>query len=323
MKNIFITLLVFSISNAFSQEAKLTLASDVWPPFTNTEGERSISNDIVKEALSRININTEFIITDFDSVLAGIDDGKYNGSAALWKSKQREEKLIFSNAYLQNQLILLGRKGSNPNIASLSELKGKRIGLVEDYAYDEALQTENSFDIVYGENDQENLERLLSGEIDFMIVDNLLIQYLLKYEVNDIDNLLEFAKVPLIPKPLYFAIRKDIPNAEGIITRFNEEIKGMITDGSYNKILELNWIRADVDGNGTMALIFSGDVAGVTPPEMVYDIINTESSDSVNDYYINGTLYASWDDVPEDYKAALTKVNIPQADVQNVGKIRF
>ena len=30
----------------------------------------------------------------------------------------------------------------------------------------------------------------------------------------------------------------------------NAEIKEMITEGTYNKILELNWITADIDGDG-------------------------------------------------------------------------
>ena len=302
MKNTFLAILVLASSTAFAQDAKLTLTSDVWPPFTNVEGEKAISFDIVREALNRMDIRSEFIVTEFDSVLAGIDNGTFNGSAALWKSKQREEELIFSNAYLQNQLILVGKKGSDPNVASLAELKGKRIGLVEGYAYDEAFQTDGSVEIVYGETDQENLERLLSGEIDFMMADNLLIQYSLKYETNDISSLLEFAKAPLINKPLYFALSKTTPDAGAIMERFNNEIKNMLADGSYNALLEMNWVRADVDGDGTLELIFTGTEAGVAPPTNVYSIIHNGNNESADEYYINGNLYANWDDVPQDIK---------------------
>ena len=40
-------------------------------------------------------------------------------------------KVLFSKPYLENQLILVGNKGSNPNVSSFSELKGKRIGVVK------------------------------------------------------------------------------------------------------------------------------------------------------------------------------------------------
>lgn len=322
MKNIFIAMLIFASSNAFCQQVKLTLASDVWPPFTNVEGKKAFSLDIVKEALKRSNIKSEVIITDFDSVISGIEEGKFNGSAAFWKSKKREKKLLYSDAYLENQLILVGKKGSNPNVSSLSELKGKRIGIVKGYAYLDSLQTANNINFIYGESDQENLESLLSNKIDFMLVDNLLIQYLLNHEINDISSILAFGSVPLITKPLYFAISKKTPNAEAIIASFNDQIKKMIADGSYNKLLALDWIRADVDGDGTFELVFSGKDAGVKPPEHVYDLVPTEKNVATK-YYINNQFYASWDKVPKKYKATKPKLNIPKTEDPNDWKITF
>ncbi len=49
---------------------------------------------------------------------------------------------------------------------------------------------------ISGTNDQENLERQLSGKIDYMLCDDLLIQYLLKYQVNDISEYLEIGNTP-------------------------------------------------------------------------------------------------------------------------------
>ena len=154
------------------------------------------------------------------------------------------------------ELIIIGKKGSNPNV-SFSELKGKLVGIVSEYAYLDNLNDDKNINFVYGKSDQENLENLLSNKIDFMMVDNLLIQYLLNHELSNLSNTLEIGSVTLITKPLYFALSKKTPNAEKIIKGFNEQIKKMIADGTYNKLLELNWIVADVDGDGTFELVFN------------------------------------------------------------------
>jgi ABC-type amino acid transport substrate-binding protein len=302
------SLLFFLIAHSlegFSQTTELILASDVWPPFTNVEQEKSFAIDLVKEALNRINIRPSFEILLFDEVIAGIDAGKFDGSAALWISAERKKKYYFSSPYLQNQLVLVGRKGSDVSALSASELTGKRIGIVENYAYGDDNDAIKSIVFVKGKSDQENLERLLSGKIDYMLVDALLIQYLLKFQVNDVTEFLEIADKPILVKSLHFALRKETPEGKNIIARFDEQIKQMISDGTYHRILELNWIRTDVDGDGKLELVLDGKQAGIEEPTNSYDVFAGQTDrgqDDLNRYYIDGKLYNNWEDVPAEYK---------------------
>ena len=50
----------------------------------------------------------------------------------------RERVLIYSEPYLENRLILVGRQGSDVSVTSLAALAGNRIALVAGYAYGEA-----------------------------------------------------------------------------------------------------------------------------------------------------------------------------------------
>ncbi|MCK5080228.1 MAG: transporter substrate-binding domain-containing protein, partial [Bacteroidales bacterium] len=173
--------------------------------------------------------------------------------------------------------------------------------------------------------DQQNLERLLSGQIDYMLVDALLIQYLLKYQVNDVSEHLEIGNAPILAKSLHFAIRKDIEDADSIISKFNKEIHKMIADGTYNKILELNWVRADMDGDGQMELILDGNAAGTTPPQHAYGVYSNQSlvkkSNKPDQYYVDGKLYSCWDNVPQEYK---TEIIMSTQDPRNTGiKLNF
>ncbi len=305
MKHSLFFFLILASMNVIGQTTELNLASDVWPPFTNVTSEKSFALDLVNEALNRINIQANFDILTFDEVISQIDAGSYDGSGALWLSDERKRKYLFSNPYMQNQLILVGLKGSDVSASSLDDLKGKRLGVVENYAYGDDLKHSKSIIVLPGKSDQQNLERLLSSEIDYMLVDALLIQYMLKFQVNDVTEFLEIADDALIEKSLHFALRKEISDGKSIISRFDEEIKKMVADGTYHSILELNWIRADIDGDGKYEFVLDGTQAGMEEPTSAYEVyIDQPASeqDSVSSYYIDGKLYNSWEDVPVEYK---------------------
>ncbi len=319
MKKALLSIILLITINAFSQTSELKLASDIWPPFTNVEGEKAFAIDLVKEALARTGIKANFEILELNDIITGIDAGKYDGSAALWLSEEREKKYLFSEPYLQNQLVLVGQKGSDVSYISFTDFDGIRIGIIEDYAYGIDINSDQ-VTLISGNDNQHNLERLLSGQIDYMLVDALLIQYLLKYQVNDVTAYLEIGKTPILVKSLHFAIRREIKDAESIITRFNEEIHKMITEGTYNRILELNWVRADMDGDGQMELILDGNAAGTAPPLCAYCINPDESlvkkSNKPDQFYVDGKLYSCWDNVPQEYK---TEIIMSAQDPKNTG----
>jgi ABC-type amino acid transport substrate-binding protein len=308
MKAIFLSFFLIPLIMLSQNPAELKLVSDIWPPFTNVEGEKAFAMDLVKEALARINIKISFQIEEFNDVIKGIDAGEFAGSAALWHNEEREEKYLFSEPYLQNQLVLVGRKGCDISATTFTDCGGKRLGLVENYAYGVDIDTA-LISLVSGMNDQQNLERLLSNQIDFMLVDALLIQYLLKYQFNDVTEYLEIGKTPILVKSLHFVIRKEVDDAENIIAKFNEEIQKMIAEGTYNRILELNWIRADIDGDGKMELILDGNAAGTAPPQNTYGVFSDQSmlkkTDSPERFYVNGRMYNSWDQIPQEYKTEI------------------
>lgn len=321
MTRILIILLLILASNIHAQKKELKLSSDVWPPFTNVEREKSVALDIVKMALERTGIKTDYEIVDFSEVISGIKTGTYDGSAALWQDTEREEYLEFSRPYLQNQLILVGRKGSDVDASSFSSLSTKRIGVVEDYAYGDEIMKKEGVEIVYGKSDQQNVERLMTKKVDYILIDALLLQYLFKYQMNDVSEFLEIGTTPLLTKSLHFAIRKEIPGAREIISTFNCEIDTMILDGTYHDILELNWIKADVDGDGEIEMILKGNRAGVDAPDHTYDVIYSKESSNSNRYYINGQVYSSWDEVPKE-----SKIEFPKIEAQPVpgyGGIKF
>ncbi|MGB5204219.1 substrate-binding periplasmic protein [Eudoraea sp.] len=308
MKRSLLLFLTISSLFTYSQNQNIKLASDIYPPFTDVEGEKGFALEIVQEALNRGGVQIDLTITGFTEVLDGINTGIYHGSAALWKTEDRENYLFYSEPYLENRLILVGRKGSDVSAKSLKELKDKKIAIISGYAYGASVYTSLDVVLIPGKSDQENLEKLLTFKTDYMLVDELLISYLLNYQLNDISRFLEIGSEAFMIQPLHLAVLKNMPNAEKIIEDFNSNINTMMSDGTYNKILELNWIQSDVDGDGVLELVLHGDSAGREAPASTYKLMTkTAMTETTERYYINGEVYDGWQVVPAKYKTDIIK----------------
>jgi len=316
MKNLLLYLFIFASLTTIAQERELKLTADVWPLFTNVEGEKSILTDLVKEALSRMEVKSVIEIQEFSDVLQGMNSGKFDGSPAFWISDQRKEKYHFSKPYLYNQLILVGRKGSDVSANSFTDLSGMKIGVVENYDYGDFDKNEDLM-IITDKSNQKNLENLLSEKIDYMLVDALLIQYMLKYQLNDVTQHLAIGQKPLLAKSLHLALGKNVEDAEEIIAQFDTKIEEMIEDESFNKILELNWIKADVDGDGKMEMVLGSNMAGSSAPQNIYGLMMDNTYKDKNGpqrYYVDGKLYENWDNIPKSYKLDYVEDKTPSEE---------
>lgn len=284
----------------------LRLASDVWPPFTNVSDEARIAIELVEEALNRSGVRSTTGIVAWRAVTTGVRDNLFDGSGAVWYTPERESLLVFSEPYLENRLVLVGRKGSDVSASSLSDLAGKRIAVVERYAYGDEVEQAAGPLFVEGVNDQESLRKLLAGEADYMLADELLVHYLLEHQQAEAAEFLEIGSNALVRRPLHFALRRDVPDAESIVHRFDREIRRMLADGTYNEILQLSWIHADVDGDGRLELVPRGSKAGTVAPVSGYGIVLPEADNrsvQISDrFWIGGEVHEGWDSVPPEYK---------------------
>ena len=222
------------------------------------------------------------------------------------KDTERERALIYSQPYLENRLILVGRQGSDVSATTLADLAGKRIALVAGYAYGEAVETTAGPIFVDSHSPEDSVARLLNGEADYTLMDDLVIQHLIRNHADEARTRLAFGSTPLLIRSLHLAVRRSLPDAESIISGFNDELVGMIVDGSYHNHLGLHWIRADVDGDGLSEYVPHDDRTSPRPPEDSYVLFATGSpiieSSGTRRFYFDGNVYEGWSSVPGRHK---------------------
>jgi hypothetical protein len=81
----------------------------------------------------------------------------------------------------------------------------------------------------------------------------------------------------------------------------------MILDRTYHKLLHVDWIYTDVDGDGRKELIGASDQAGKAPPQHAYALftqsqLEAQVKKDEERYFFGGAVYSGWSSVPDKYK---------------------
>ena len=302
---------VQAMTSGMTQTPPLTLVSTSWPPFTNAPGKPRFALDLVEAALGRVSITADTSIVPAQDFTTSLLSSQFSGSAAAWKDAEREKVLIFSQPYLENRLLLVGQKGSDVSARSLAALKGKRVAIVEGYSYGDAIDTSGPI-FVRLASEEECMTELLKGAVDYTLMDELVVRYITSHHSTEAQARLRIGEEPIISRPLYLTIRRDIPNAQGIIDGFNTQLRAMIADGTYHKLLHVDWIYADVDGDGIAELVPASNHVGTIAPTSAYSLNTTAAnttkfgdSQDEQSYYVDGEVYANWNSVPNRFKDAM------------------
>jgi len=288
-----------------NEPPNLRLGSDEWPPFTGNPESKRAAIELVHTALDRAGIQADTTILEWKQVETALRRGELDGSAAMWRTEEREEDFLFSKPYLENRLVLIGRTGSDVSAKRMTDLAGKKVAAVGHYAYGEEIERAAGVLFINATNDQDSLDKLLAGEVEYILVDELVVRHLLTFQSDEVEANLEIGFNPLARRNLHFAIRREIPNAEKVVSALDSEIVKMLKDGTYAEILQVGWIRVDVDGDGLFELVPYGDQIGMMPPGSVYDVFGKMPEDDAPEkkrIVIGGDIYEGWDAIPDRYK---------------------
>jgi polar amino acid transport system substrate-binding protein len=302
----------------------LHLVSTVWSPFTNASGEARFALDLVETALKRIGVTSDTVFVPDSDFTSSLLTGRFDGSAAAWKDAERDRVLAFSDPYLENRLILVGRRGSEVTATTLAALEDKRVLVVGGYSYGDDVRNGSGPTFVQSRSEEDSLAKLLAGEADYALMDELVVQYIVRNYAQQSRERLLIGATPLVRRSLHLAVRRERLDAISVINRFNAELRRMIADRTYHRLLHVDWLRADVDGDGRPELISRTDQAGLAPPTKTYDMFlpgpskETAPPPAGQRFYFGGHIYENWASVPKNYKVPQSNWNEPDRSTASI-----
>ena len=254
---------ILLLTTATVDAAELKMVADEWPPFTSAKQGQKIAVDLVQTALQKEAVDTTVKILPWQEVLSGIKAEKYDAIVGAWKTPEREQYLLFSRAYLENRINLIGRQDNKMSFNNIGQLKGKKVGVVSGYAYGNEITNNKDIVQVPGTTVADNIKKLLRDEVGFILADALVTQAIKEHLPQDITEKLHIYDNEVVTQSLHFAVRKSHPRAQEILDKFNMAIEGMIADGTYNKILGFTWLVADSNSDGVYEYIVGNNLSSV------------------------------------------------------------
>ena len=239
MKKRICIIFLIMLFNSNANAGRLNIVVNSWPPYVDkTLPNRGMAVEIVSAALQRKNYQFSIRVEPWPRALEGLEIGIFDLVGAVWKTPEREKFLFFSEPYLVNQIKFIKKKSLPLKFEKLADLKGYLIGVVRDYAYEEKFVKSTQLIKIPQNYIVQNLLKLVEGEIDLTLGDERAVRYELNRYMQGSKKDLVFLEKPLSERGLHIGVSKMNPKAEEIITDFNQAIKEMKADGSFDAIIQ-------------------------------------------------------------------------------------
>ena len=207
-----------------------------FPPFESLEGSDVVGIEIEIMELVAKELGVKLVIEqmDFDSVLIGIQAGKYDiGVSGITATEDRKKNMLFTNPYYEAAQAIVVVEGSS--IAKKADLDGKKVSVqtgttAEDYC-SKAGYAVSSF-----QANADAQTALTSGKVDAWVIDNCTaVEMVEKYNSENSDSQLKILGDVMTTEPYALAFAK---GSETLVEEINTIIKKYLDDGTIESIFE-------------------------------------------------------------------------------------
>lgn len=233
-------LMAASARAALPEDYKMVLLTENFPPFNmaadgkNYAADHNISGinaEIVREMFKRAEIAYSLTLRFpweriYNQVLEHPDQGLFSTTY----TPEREPLFKWVGPLASTGWVLLAPAGSPMRLSSLEQAKQYQIGAYKNDAVSQHLESKG-FEPINSLRDQENIGKLLKGQIDLWATTDPVGPYLAKQEgVSGLTTVLRFNDAQL-----FLALNKQTPDE--VVTRLQNALNEMKRDGAIDAIM--------------------------------------------------------------------------------------
>lgn len=191
---------------------------------------------IIRQACFHMAINCSLQPIPFNRLLANLSNNS-GVAGALIISNERKKIFDFSAPYIETEVLVLSNKGHQVNFNSVSDLTGKRVGVIRGWSYGTEFDTARRnklFKVEEVDSDQQNYQKLQFKRVDVILATDLCVKLMRPMTFS---RGIEVSALPLTIAPIRIAIHKSANSVE-LLLRFDKTIKLMMKSGEFNAIID-------------------------------------------------------------------------------------
>ncbi|WP_375154417.1 substrate-binding periplasmic protein [Pseudomonas sp. Q2-TVG4-2] len=233
-------LMAASAKAALPDDYKMVLLTENFPPFNmaadgkNYAADSNISGinaDIVREMFKRAGITYSLTLRfPWERIYKQVLEQPDQGLFSTTYTPEREPLFKWVGPLASTGWVLLAPPGSPLRLSSLQQAQQYRVGAYKNDAVSQHLEA-NGFKPINSLRDQENIGKLLKGQIDLWATTDPVGPYLAKQEgVSGLPTVLRFNDAQL-----FLAFNKQTPDE--VVTRLQSALDEMRGDGAIDAIM--------------------------------------------------------------------------------------
>jgi polar amino acid transport system substrate-binding protein len=271
----------------------VTLAAAPFETYVSDDGEPARVNSLVSAALAQSGTDAKLKVMRQAFLGSAVRAKKVDGEYALIDMGQQTEGVITSNVFLPLYLYAASKDADVEQIDIFPHLKRNRVAIENRFANTPNFRLIK--DIKWSRNPStfDAFRQLADDRAPYLITSELLIREFNTLLANDREETLHYSAKPLMKSGFQLAIRDDVPNAQNIIDNFNTAVSAMQKNGQYNKLLQISWLRKDINQDGIADYIGHSHITRASSLlKAAYNLDSTPvSEDSV--FVIDGNIFTS------------------------------
>lgn len=193
--------------------------------------------DLLRSIFDQMLVQVRFEMRPWTGAVALIDEAEA-GLAGLYRNEERVRKYDFSNAIIEEQLLVYVRGGGAFRFETIADLKDKTIATIAGWSYGQAFDTARQrgvFATMETGSAAESLRKVLTGEVDAAVIESLSARIALTAN-PDLQPLIDTLPTPVATNKTYLAFNKQAGKT-ALLDYFNYVMASMKEDGRFETIL--------------------------------------------------------------------------------------
>ena len=216
---------------------KLTIAtSPDFPPFESLGDNNEVVGieiDVLNLICEQLGVTLEITQRDFDSVLPGVQAGKFDvGVSGISVTEKRQKNVLFTDPYCLAAQAIVVTEGSS--ITCKADLEGKKVS-VQTGTTAESFCMDNGYDVSSFAANSDAQTALTSGKVDAWVIDDLTAADMVKVYNAAGGGQLVILDEAMTTEPYAFAFAF---GSEDLVAEINTILNGLVADGTIASIFE-------------------------------------------------------------------------------------
>lgn len=226
----------------YNDDTNIIIATSPYEPyFIYDENNRKISGmdyELIQEVFKDSNYNVEVKIVPWDTSVKMVKSGLSDILPAISYDEDREKYLRFSDSYrFESPYGFYTSNTQDMKVQKLSDLEGKRVGIISGYTYFSELYDLN-MSIEESSKEEILFKKLLKGQLDVVVLE----MESADYQVKKLNMVKEISKESYIfelqnPVKTYLGF-STVRDNDNIYEFFNKRISEMQQNGKIKNIID-------------------------------------------------------------------------------------